>query len=672
MLSSFKRLVGYIDVYEKGDLVHVEGIPTNVVVRDILNTWSTSKIAAHMFTRATKSSIVFNRFFVHDFMYTLATLLNNKRSKHNHRALRRILELIKENTWVAQLENQEATKIDYDRLSDLNVKLLSQQMEFLATYDKNTTRYGLNGYLLAAAPGTGKTIATLAAAYALRTEIVICIVPKIAIDNVWVSTVSSLYKKPVAFWSSSLKEAIEPGKYVYIAHYEQIGTLVEFFAKHKPNSATVIIDECHNFNDLASERTKSLVKLCKDIQCENVIWASGTPIKAIGKEATPLLMTIDPMFDDDAVERFQQIFGKNSARAGDILSHRIGLVSFKVDKAATVGNKVVESDVNVMISNGDKYTLESVRNEMRDFITKQMEYYRKNYGMYLKQYETACSAYEKTISSNRVALDEYKRYRDYVKQISKGYDPVSMKQMVIFCNSFEMKIISSVLPPAQREEFRNARSVVKYYDLKVQGEALGRILGRLRSQCHVDMVANTPLEDLVDTAAKKTVIFTSYVNVVDAIEKDLIEKGYKPLKVYGDTNKDIVNIVNTFKTDEDANPLIATFKSLSTAVPLTMANKVVLMNSPFRDFEKEQAVSRCDRIGQDSVVEVVNVLLDTGKQPNISTRSLDILEWSREQVNLIMGTKTENLDLALEAFQEMIPNLKEELPNSSLPTWAKW
>lgn len=69
-----------------------------------------------------------------------------------------------------------------------------------------------------------------------------------------------------------------------------------------------------------------------------------------------------------------------------------------------------------------------------------------------------------------------------------------------------------------------------------------------------------------------------------------------------------------------------------------MANAVVLMNQPFRDFEREQAISRADRIGQDARVYVYNVLLDTNGQPNISTRAADIVQWSREQVAAIMGT----------------------------------
>jgi SNF2 family DNA or RNA helicase len=484
------------------------------------------------------------------------------------------------------------------------------------------------------------------------------------------------FKKTPKYWTSTSNKPLEWGYKHYVFHYEQLQRAIDFFKLHrnKYKKPFMIVDESHNLNESGSLRTNLWLELCKVTDCQNVLPMSGTPLKAIGNEAIPMLTAIDSYFNEDAQSRFKEIFGKNASRAVDILRNRIGLITYKIDNV--VDNQRKEPVRNVQMPNGEQYTLDNVKDVMRKFITERMAYYKENFKTFERLYYHALDIFARTLRGG-VEQNEFKKYQGYISQIRRGYDPKTMKDMVVFCNKYEKSRIAPTLPKDVKVAFLDARSVIKYLDLKVQGEALGRILGRMRSQCHVDMVPYIGMPELIDASASKTLIFTSYVNVVKLTDEYLRKEGYQPLLVYGETNKDLKSIIQRFDEDEDLNPLIATFDSLSTAVPVISASTEILINAPFRDYEYKQATARVDRIGQKFPVTIWNIFLDTGGRPNISTRSNDILNWSREMVDSIMGNNTAgSLDLALEAFQDEI---KDDDGNHvdvdgfiAQPNWAQW
>ena len=43
--------------------------------------------------------------------------------------------------------------------------------------------------------------------------------------------------------------------------------------------------------------------------------------------------------------------------------------------------------------------------------------------------------------------------------------------------------------------------------------------------------------------------------------------------------------------------MIATYKSLSTAVPMTMADVMIMVDTPFRDYIFQQTIARINRLG---------------------------------------------------------------------------
>lgn len=101
-----------------------------------------------------------------------------------------------------------------------------------------------------------------------------------------------------------------------------------------------------------------------------------------------------------------------------------------------------------------------------------------------------------------------------------------------------------------------------------------------------------------------------------------------------------------------------------------LADSVVFLNMSFRIHEYKQAIARLDRIGQPETVKAYQVFLDTGVVPNISTRSNDILAWSRDMVDAIMGTKSGDSEIALEMYEESSAEEVAKVAVSKLfPAW---
>lgn len=487
---------------------------------------------------------------------------------------------------------------------------------------------------------THNTIADIATMLGRDKEVVFVISPKKAIYDVWEKTLLENVSGNQTVWVADRNVPCPKGTRWRIFHYQRLEEAVKMAAELARTNTDigVVLDESHNMNNAGSAQTRNFIELCKVSNSQDILWASGTPIKALGAEAIPLFHTIIPNFNEAAAQAIKKIWGKSSTAANEILAHRLGVVSFSVPKSRFMTDKPIEATVKISIPNGNRYTLETIKGLMRSFIEERFKYYKARKPEYQDIYDEALRIYTKAIGNDPSSNEKLKQYRSYVTTfVKQGYDPRTMSAMSQFCNKFELEEIVPSLPQGLRAPFKDARSVIKYVDLKIKGECLGRILGRERTQCHVDMVASIPFETYIDNAEKKTLIFTDFVPVLEETKKRTEEIGYIPVVVYGDTNSQLVQIIKEFRADQDINPLIATFRSLAEAVPVTEANTGLMLNKPFRFHHYAQAVSRMHRIGQDTTVYVYNFVLDTGNEPNISTRSEDIMDWSKQQVDQLMG-----------------------------------
>jgi hypothetical protein len=640
MFSGIKRFIGNITAEEKDGYITVDGVSADILARDIYKVWSTSRINDNMFKELHRSRFRFPSFFGPEVLYMLQVLADNHRRRTSYRTIDRIVSELKANTWLKRLDQPTESILDFSKASEITLPLLPHQLQFLQMYNRNVPMYGLNGFLLGAVAGSGKTITCLALGACLNADRVIVVSPKHAVYDVWVSTIKAYLTHKASYWVAADGEPMRGKPKYMIYHYETIDQALATASTLVGSKLLIVLDESHNFNEINAQRTQNFVELCRKTKCQNVVWSSGTPVKALGSEAIPMLQSMDPLFTADVEDRFKKIFGSSSARANDILRNRMGFMSFKVLKSDIMPDlkEPVPQDVKVTVPNGQQFTLDAIRVEMRAFIIERLAYYHKHKAQYVSDYETCVELHRKTINAHD-KLERFKQYTQNIARIRRGYDPMTMSEIGQYCNRYELNEIIPSLPPEWHAKFKDIRSVVKYVELKVQGECLGRILGKRRADCNVAMVPYAGLEKIIDDAEKKTIVFTSFVEALKATDVFLTARGYKPVVVYGDTNKDLTELLVAFRKDPDANPIIATYQSLSSAVPLIEANVVVLLNQPFRDHERVQAISRANRLGQDTQVEVFNILLDTGKEPNISTRSQEILAWSKQQVEEIMGTK---------------------------------
>lgn len=488
---------------------------------------------------------------------------------------------------------------------------------------------------------THNTFISLVTATLAGGDRIIVVCPKNALQRVWVDDMMKHFKKPLKWWNSAQLTEPEKDTQLFIYHYEAI----EKAKIHHANSFgkynyAMILDESHNLNDIKSQRTQAWLELVKMSGSDNVIHASGTPFKAMGSELIPLLRAIDPSFTPKAEEAFKKIYGNSAQKGLDIIKNRLGLISFVITKERLELDKPEMITQGVKIPNGKQFTLNAIREQMKKFIVERVAYYKEredeDNALWLKFLEI----HEFSLKGNEIS--GFKKYLSCLKTIQRsGGDIRYIPEEVSYCKQYEKNKIEPSLPTMEMvKKFREIAPIIKYLTLKIQGECLGRVVGKARVDAHVAMCQYIPFREICQSTLKKTVVFTSFVDVLETARQVCQAQELNPVVVYAKTNKDLNGLVSEFDRSENINPLIATYNSLSTAVPLTMADTMILINSPYRTYILEQAISRIHRLGQDSKTRIFQLYLDTGSEKNISERSLDIVKWSQEQVEAITGVKS--------------------------------
>lgn len=658
----------------------VEGINLKLVYRDF-EKYIGSKMLYNILDKSSRWEMKFQKFYLPDMYHVVLELLNNDKFKRrivSRSKLQKLKELFETIPLVQNIKLIQNTKdedipsVNKSILKNIFVpgfKLFEHQDKFIDNCLFKSKLMDLRGYLLDAGPGLGKTINSIALMELLGADKIIVVCPKKAVIDVWEETINRIYSKPQTYNLSI--DSVKGGKVklanfsldskFMVCHFEALDKLVSSL-RNIPNARyTVVLDEAHNLNSYKSQRSTLFRELNKIVNPYFCLWMSGTPLKALGSETMTMFETIDKLFTPEVVKSFNSVFGISGVYAATVMANRLQLVKATI-KAQGSGVEQFTYQSKVALPDAWKYTLTTIREEMKKYIRERTAFYNEFREEYFEEYFESIEEFKVNLGSNfdtkmQIALDEYLAK---TKELHNGYNPTSPvhKQYIIDCNYFEDKVIIPILSNKTKKIFRKAKSVYKYVELTIIGETLSNVIGRKRTECNKAIVEamaksftvvneesketyETNLGEVISDAEAKTLIFTDYVDVLKRCNEILTEEGFHPITIFGETTTTIglSNQVKQFKENSKINPLITTFKTLSEAVPLTEANTVIFLNLPFRSGTYDQAVKRANRIGQTKDVHLYEVTLDTGGEENISTRNLDILKWSEEQVSILMGDK---------------------------------
>jgi putative SNF2 domain helicase len=545
------------------------------------------------------------------------------------------------------INSQPKVSLDLDILPKImTYQLLDHQLKVAHTYEDIVNKMGYRGMLLYGSVGSGKTMTSLAIAEALHSEKIVIIAPNQTIYKVWIHSLEDeLYLKKQPYHLVGTGE-YEDERFI-ISNYEQLPRLIELVDKIKGYKCSVIVDESHNFADPKSNRTKALIEFINKLDSNNNILMSGTPIKSGVAELGTIFSILYRNFNSKEIsDSFYNFYKYANDFISNLLQARFGEATAVVKREVLNLEPLTTNYIDVKIPDAKRYTLKNIRVELRKYIKERTLYYIDAMPKLKEAYNSWYNYAKNKLIREGYPSSEFTTYERSRAIVIEAYEDnklYTVKDILLKVNNFEDNVLVPALPDrASKDIFKEAKTATKYLALKIQGEALANVVMKARIDAHVAMAKEFNYLDVINSTSKKTIIFSNYIDVCNAAYNATKRLKYKPIAVYGDTTKDLNTNVGIFTNNSNnVNPLITTYKSLSTGVPLTAANVVLILDLPFRMYMYEQAIARVWRLGQDEKVYVYILRLDTADEDNINSRNIDIIKFFKEEVEAITGIKTD-------------------------------
>lgn len=544
----------------------------------------------------------------------------------------KMAKAIRTKTWVNNLHKPvEKKSIDLSGLQNIRYTLKPYQKDFIEMYPTVKSRFNLNGYLLSFDQGLGKTLTAISLAECLNKDQIIVVCPNSLKEN-WSYEIKEyfykysdekLWRQEVFVHGAKGYEITKNTKYL-IVNLEAIPAIYNLLNNKK--DSIIIVDEMHNIRNMKGKRTTELIDLKTKLGKPDVLLMSGTPIKALPNEIVPSLMMIDPLFTHEVAELYTKCFNVDGVGTKEIVNTRFGMVMHRKTKKEVL--QLPEKNLHTLsfkLKGGDKYISHIVKQDVKRVFESLYHKELANSKELQQNYINMINKYHKA------PRGEYDEYMKYIDHPFEDYNEAYLEKMKRFV---EMYVKPNIYYPVDLKNFKDAETAYLRMKERAMGKALGQIMHPRRKEMFIQLYEQNK-EDIIEriqNATKKTVIFSTLLEVVNYISDDLKKQGIGNVKIVGGSG-DRMKLIQQFKNNEDIEVLIATSQTLSTGVTLTEANQMFFFGTPWRSADYNQCCDRIYRIGQNTDVDIYNILLDTGNDLNLSTRMNDILNWSDDMFN---------------------------------------
>lgn len=156
---------------------------------------------------------------------------------------------------------------------------------------------------------------------------------------------------------------------------------------------------------------------------------------------------------------------------------------------------------------------------------------------------------------------------------------------------------------AELENRIGAVSEDKMLDVLTNMSASVSSVKRIMSLAKVEPVTKLIKEELDEGNYKKIVIFASHTETIKQLEANL--KAYGAVSVYGEVpTEERQRIVERFQNLPECKVFIGNIQAAGTNITLTAANEMIFIEQDWVVGNNVQAIARCDRLGQENLVNV--------------------------------------------------------------------